>query len=644
MSSKSTKKGNKKVVRAKPSPLPVTLLSGFLGAGKTTLLKHILESNKHKLKIAVIVNDMAELNIDTSLVEKSGLIHTKQEIVSMQNGCICCTLRTDLIREISRLQQLGGFDYLVIESTGISEPMQVAESFCADPHTVELAENEEDMLWNTARLDTLVTVVDARDFPGMMDSLQSFNEKFGSAGAASEEDAEGEKNIGQLLLEQVEFASVIVLNKCDLIDDAQKSVVVDLIKTLNPTAKVVLSSFGNVDLDVIINTNLFDMETAKLAPGWLQSLHQKGVAEVGFRAAASASETAEYGVSSFVYRRSLPFHPTRLHALLASILNFPYPKSFRKSPVAARNTFLEASKLQAMREQFGWLLRSKGFCWVAGRDEMMGEWAQAGRFINITPLMPWYADTPEEEWTTVSTEGEKEAIRATIKPVYGDRRQEIVFIGTNLQEEFLTKALDACLLSETDLAVHNIHARGAYLDPLPCWVQDISEPQMMWNTVLRVGQRQEILVREGLELELGCVCLNIAIPDDLEVEDAAFAATNTVSVKVWLDFAHQSTLLCTLRPDRCEQVPLGLTICSGSKLPAENEHYTLRMELSNLTKRMHCAADSTSASRGKMISSVAAPPLTSLPEECYEVHVVGMVCEAHTHGGDEEAEDGVCPL
>lgn len=208
---------NKKAI----NQLPVTLLSGFLGTGKTTLLKHILQSNDHKLKIAIIVNDMASLNIDSSLIQKSGLIQTQQEIVSLQNGCICCTLRGDLIREIDRLQQLGGFDYLLIESTGISEPMQVAESFCADPATKELAKNEKNMLWHTARLDTCVTVIDIFEFQNMIDSFQSFNERFGKVEFESN-DAEGEKNIGKLLVEQVEFANVILLNKIDLVTETQK--------------------------------------------------------------------------------------------------------------------------------------------------------------------------------------------------------------------------------------------------------------------------------------------------------------------------------------------------------------------------------------------------------------------------------------
>ena len=538
---RKTKNTKSKSLSTAPAKLPVTLLSGFLGAGKTTLLKHIFESNNHKKKIAIIVNDMASLNIDASLVEKSGLIHTKQEMVTMQNGCICCTLRVDLIREINRLQSIGGFDYLVIESTGISEPMQVAESFCADPHTMDLAEDESEMLWNTARLDTLVTVVDCMSFPFIMNSLESFKQHFAnSEGVVATADEEGEKNIAQLLVEQVEFANVIVLNKMDLVTDQQMSETLALLKTLNPTAKVVRASFGVVSVEAVLNTGLFSMEEAKSAAGWLQSLRKehdtKGNNEKGkslgtFQVAAS-SEAVEYGVTSFVYRNRAPFHPARLYALLSEYF-FLHDHTKPKSISSHFGAGMEDSKLTKMHKKFGLILRSKGFCWLAGRDAVMGEWAQAGRILNITALMPWYGTLPEEEWGIGFTESEEVAIRQDILPPHGDRRQEVVFIGTNLNTPAIIASLDECLLSETELENHNVYKRGCYFDPLPCWIQEIEEPDQFWCTVLRVGQSNQLSVQPGIQLELQSAALETIVED---------ITTPSLSLQLWLDCDAQSVL------------------------------------------------------------------------------------------------------
>lgn len=614
---KASKKGNGK----KPAQLPVTILSGFLGAGKTTMLKHILESNSHEMKIAVIVNDMAELNIDSSLVEKSGLVQSKQEVVSMQNGCICCTLRTDLIREVSRLQQMGGFDYLVIESTGISEPMQVAESFVADPNTEEVAENKEEMLWKTARLDTLVTVVDIREFPLMMNSLHKFADKF----AIEEgEDEEGDKNISQLLLEQVEFANVIVLNKCDLVDEKQKEDAQALIKTLNPDAKVILSSYSHVELNEILNTKLFDMDAAQSAPGWLKSLTTKNDNVVGFAAAAAeaAGESEEYGVSSFVFRNARPFHPHRLHAFLSSIMQFPAIGSKQQknaSRLGAIRDASDADRLTHMQKEFGWILRSKGFAWIAGRDEEMAEWAQAGRFVNITPLMHWYVDLPEDQWP-VETDLEKEAIKATIKPVWGDRRQEIVFIGTDLKKDRLTEALNACVLTDQELETHDLDATGVYYDPLPSWCRHLNVHQEMFNATLCEGQNHKLSIEEGVELDVASIALEHVWPEGAAIDDD----DNNCAIKVWLDLApRQATLLCTLRPEKCEQVPLGLTL---GRTTGDNS-YTLRMEVVHRQKRKVRAAFTEESSY-------------------FKVHVVGTVLAAQVVEEEEEegAEGEACPM
>ena len=289
---------------------------------------------------------------------------------------------------------------------------------------------------------------------------------------------------------------MVVLNKCDLVDEKQRESVEALIKSLNPSAKILPSSFSAVNLHEIMNTQLFDMEKAQAAPGWLQSLNQKGSTEVGFQAAAAASESIEYGVSSFVYRSRSPFHPERLYTLLSSLLHF-YSNEKSKATRLNKAENLDQAKLSLMQERFGWILRSKGFCWIAGRDETMAEWAQAGRFVSITPLMDWYVDTPEEEWP-VDAEEERESIRTNFKSPYGDRRQEIVFIGTNLKRDNLVKALNDCLLTDAELEAHHVDATDAYFDPLPQWIRKVSEPDTMVATVLRDGVAY-FTVADGLE-------------------------------------------------------------------------------------------------------------------------------------------------
>ena len=392
--------------------LPVTVLSGFLGAGKTTVLSHILNNRQGK-KVAVIVNDMSEINIDAAIVQNEvSLNRSEEKLVEMSNGCICCTLREDLLEEVTKLAKDGCFDYLVIESTGISEPLPVAETFTfADEDGISLSD--------VASLDTMVTVVDAVNFLKDYDEAKYLQDTGESLG---EED---ERSVADLLVEQVEFADVILISKTDLASTADTQRLTAILKTLNTNAKIVPIAQGQVPIDEVLSTGLFNFERAQQAPGWLKEMRGEHI-----------PETEEYGISSFTYEARRPFHPEKFHQFLHST------------------------------DQYGKLIRSKGYFWLASRSEFAGQWSQAGGIARYGFAGMFWKSIPKKNWPT--DEDYLASIEKQWVEPFGDMRQELVFIGQGLDQAGMTQSLDECLLSEDEMLQGKAYWETLQ-DPFPVW-------------------------------------------------------------------------------------------------------------------------------------------------------------------------------
>lgn len=388
--------------------IPVTVLSGYLGAGKTTVLNHLL-TNRDGLKIAVIVNDMSEINIDSELIQNNGFSRTEEKLVELTNGCICCTLREDLMIEVEKLAKQRDIDYIVIESTGISEPIPVAQTFTYIDEELGID------LSKVCRLDTMVTVVDAFRFWTDYESGETLLER------KQTDDIYDQRDVSDLLVDQLEFANVLIVNKLDLVNEEYREPFVAFLKKMNPNAEIILTEFGKVDPARLLNRQLFDFEKSSQSAGWIKELNEEHV-----------PETEEYGISSFVYKRQRPFHPERWHKWLSA-----YPQE---------------------------IVRAKGFFWLATRPELAGLISQAGASIVFQAAGQWVAAMPKAQQQILFEEDP--SLQQRWDSEYGDRQTEIVFIGLDMDRSLIEQELDDCLVTDEEMGVN----WSTFTDKLPPFV------------------------------------------------------------------------------------------------------------------------------------------------------------------------------